>query len=154
MTDIAMEVARPALTPPAAFRKLIDLVRTRYALGDALEPARARDVVMQVVYEMITDAYPAYTERIGAREFVPLARRWDQADIATVVMNQLIVSHRRSLESLANSIVERSLRNTSNRIFLDTSEIPPLIAIAIVVGHEIRSMLPETAVAWVEEIES
>lgn len=154
MTDIAMDIVVPTLPPPAAFRKLLDLVRTRYALGDALEPERARDVVMQVVYEMISDTYPAYTQRVGSREFVQLGRQWDHADIATVVMNQLIVSHRRSLESLADAIVERSLRNTSNRIFLDTSEIPPLLAIAIVVGHEIRNLLPETAAAWIEEIES
>lgn len=154
MTDIAMDIVVPTLPPPVAFRKLLDLVRTRYALGDALEPERARDVVMQVVYEMISDTYPAYTQRVGSREFVPLGRQWDQADIATAVMNQLIVSHRRSLESLADAIVERSLRNTSNRIFLDTSEIPPLLAIAVVVGHEIRNLLPETAAAWIEEIES
>ena len=154
MTDIAMDIVVPTLPPAAAFRRLIDLVRTRYALGDALEPARARDVVMQVVYEMISDSYPAYTKRVGSREFVQLGRQWDHADIATAVMNRLIVSHRRSFESLADAIVERSLGNSLNRIFLDTSEIPPLLAIAVVVGHEIRSVLPETAAAWIEEIES
>jgi hypothetical protein len=154
MTDIAMHVPAPALAPPAVFRKLVDLLRARYAMGDALEPTRARDVVMQVVYDMLTDTYLAYTERIGATEFVPLGRGWDHADIVSPVMNELIVSHRRSLDSLADAIVERSLAGTSNKIFLDTSEIPPLLAIAVVVGHEIRSLLPETAAAWIEEIES
>ena len=148
MTDIAMHLA-PTLYPPAAFDAMVYVLRVRYAMGDALELDRARRVVTQVVLDIIADKYPVFTDQIDARDFVALGRRWDTSDIASRVFNGLVVSHWRSLETLAGSIALLLLRASANRILLDTSEILSLLAIAIVVGHEVRCSLPETADAWI-----
>jgi hypothetical protein len=148
---IALHEPRRTTPEASALGDLVNLLKQHYVAGDALEPARARRIVSDIIYDMLTNAYDPYVRTFVDADMAELVRPWDAHEIFPAIMGVTIRSHRRSREAVADGIVYRSLTFSRNQIFLDTSEIAPLLAVACTVGLEIERVIPETAQAWVEE---
>ena len=125
---IALHEPRRATPEASALGDLVNLLKQHYVAGDALEPERATRIVGDIIYDMLTNAYDPYVRAFAESDIAELIRPWNANEIFPVMMGVTIRSHRRSREAVADGIVYRSLTFSRNQIFLDTSEIAPLLA--------------------------